>query len=143
MTTACELEPVLIDKDDERLCLMLRKQWGDWPAWYRGVWFGIEQEGQLLAVGNVRTSNVTDEACALLFSGIVREDARGRGLHRQLIRARLEWARDQGCVKAYVCTHRENDSCVKNLEREGFKADSYHPDVSMGGPYATYEKVLS
>lgn len=60
------------------------------------------------------------DQCAYLTRAGVTPSARGHGLQRRLIRARVRWAREQGARGVYTYTSREGIYSANNLIREGF-----------------------
>lgn len=58
---------------------------------------------------------------AYLGWAITREDQRGRGAQSALIRARLRWASDRGCLVAISETLAMLKTSLANLERAGFR----------------------
>lgn len=75
--------------------------------------------------------------CYLLRCGVL-ESARGRGLQRRFIQARLVWGLEQGADYAYTYTLVDRVHSGNNLARSGFRL--YRPDSLFVGDDVNYWK---
>lgn len=71
-------------------------------------------------VGSANINRFSDLAFGFLWAGGVVEDARGRGVYRALLAARLRWAAEQGL--SHVGLYARLDTSAPVVERVGFTA---------------------
>lgn len=84
--------------------------------------------------GGVR--KLTYENSAILTRAGVAEDVRGRGLHRVLIQARIDWAKSRQLDSIITYTSVDNHASSNNLIDLGFKLyNPAHPWVGEGFLY--------
>lgn len=91
----------------------------DSAAW----WVGVDEHGgaQCYAGARVWRAEYDGEQAAYLHRAGVSPDARGMGLQRRLVLARLRWARDQGLPEAWTYTSHDNFASINTLIRCGFR----------------------
>lgn len=100
----------------------------DEPEWDRCAWWAagdpvVGFAGARLVAGDKQT-------CFLERAG-VHPIAQGKGLQRRLIRARLTWAKRQGCSCAITYCTADNVWSANNLWASGFRM--YHPEWAWVG----------
>ncbi|MEK6648796.1 MAG: GNAT family N-acetyltransferase [Actinomycetota bacterium] len=96
-----------------------------------GIYVGLRIDGDLVAVG--RGANY--EKWTTLNRLFVREDYRGRGLGRELVRRILQEAHSQGATKALLQVDTKNVVAIKLYQRLGFT--EHHKYL-----YRTYQPKL-
>ena len=62
--------------------------------------------------------------------------ARGNGLQQRMIKARVQWARMQGCHTCITYTVYDNHASIGNLLKQGFRF--YHPVAPWAGKDVHY-----
>lgn len=89
-----------------------------WPGDDHEFWIAKDRHG---AVVGFASATLINARAAFLSRAAVARSARGQGLHRKLIEARLRWAWDQDCT--IIVTHVENHNyeSIINLQRAGFR----------------------
>lgn len=100
-------------------------------------WWLVWEAGEPVAFAGA-TYYAPDDCVYLCRAGVTHE-ARGQGLQRRLIRARLNWAKAQGARGCYTYTVVDNVWSANNLIAEGFV--SFRPAVEWGGANVNYWKV--
>ena len=75
---------------------------------------------------------LTEENAVFLVRAGILPSARGAGLQRGMIRARVQWARSLGCESVITYATFSNHASVVNLLRCGFQF--YTPEYDWGGP---------
>jgi GNAT superfamily N-acetyltransferase len=60
------------------------------------------------------------QICLLSRAGVMPQ-ARGRGIQKKLLKARIRWARDQGCDQVWTYTAHYNIASSNSLISSGFK----------------------
>jgi len=85
---------------------------------YKGQWWLAYEGGR--PVGFAGAQIWKPDNCLYLRRAGVLPEARGKGLQRRLIRARLAWGREQGARAAYTYTTSWNLASANNLIHEGF-----------------------
>lgn len=98
------------------------------------LWFVVNDEHNPVAyaAGNVYRP---DKALYLNRAGVLPE-ARGSGLQRRLVRARVAWAKGRGLRMVYTYTVPSNIHSINNLIACGFNA--FQPSVPWNGPGFCY-----
>jgi GNAT superfamily N-acetyltransferase len=83
-------------------------------------WVAIElaQRDEIVAFASARL--IEDGSAIFNSAGVLREH-RGHGLQRRLIRARVAWAKRQGCPHAVTYTATDNATSANSLIASGFK----------------------
>lgn len=100
----------------------------------RGVWWGAFDDDGLCAFAGAVTWRPDD--CLYLSRCGVLERARGQGLQRRLIRARLRHASAMGLTGAYTYTLNDNPTSANNLIACGFRL--WWPARPWGNKRAVY-----
>lgn len=88
-------------------------------------WIAKDHEGR--AVGFCSAIYRPDRQSVFLSRAAVMECAKGTGLQRRMIRARLRWARSIGAPRAHTYTTLKNYPSMLNLIKCGFRLD---PDTA-------------
>lgn len=88
---------------------------GDDIAWWL-AWDGAAAVG----FAGVRPSVHGDGNGAFMISAGVTPSHRGKGIQKQLIRARVRWARKRGIGWIWTYTHSGNNASMRSLIRCGF-----------------------
>jgi GNAT superfamily N-acetyltransferase len=81
-------------------------------------WVGVDAADEIVAFASARI--IDDGSCIFNSCGVLREH-RGQGLQRRLIRARVSWARRQGCPFAVTYTAADNAASANSLIACGFR----------------------
>lgn len=89
------------------------------PGLDRGAWWIAEIDGRV--VGYAGALVWEPDRCLYLTRAGVLPEARGRGLQRRLIRARVAHARRLGLTGAYTYTLNWNEKSANNLIACGFR----------------------
>jgi GNAT superfamily N-acetyltransferase len=117
MTPAPEgLVAIELDRSDQRLWDLLTSEWGRrfGPT---SAAVGLLAGKELIAAGCYARH---EPDATLLHSAVVRTDHRGRGLHRWLVRARLDRADAAGRPTCYACAHELNGAAIRGFLDNGF-----------------------
>jgi GNAT superfamily N-acetyltransferase len=124
----CRAEP---EELDEILALDLECVGGDWTPGEDAALFVVRDDAErVCAYASARPSVQYDRVVYLDRAGVA-PVARGRGLQRRLIRARLAWARAQGATHAVTYTLPFNVVSSNNLIKTGFRM--YDPKRPWAG----------
>lgn len=78
----------------------------------------------------------TDKATVFLSRAGLLYSARGKGLHRRMITARLRWAKKNGYKYCITYTTLDNFTSFHNLQKAGFYL--YYPDYRYAGKNCLY-----
>lgn len=121
----CELLAILFTQEadfqpDEKKQSAALKLILDHPE--TGRILALRESGKV--VGMVGLLFTVSTACggraALLEDMIVRPAQRGNGLGGKLLRAAVDLARQEGCLRITLLTDRANDSAIRFYQRHGF-----------------------
>lgn len=102
-------------------------------------WWTIEDKGEAIAFAGLRPCQEAHNAgLAYLIRAGVRRTHRGRGLQRQLIRARVRMARRHGLKEVVTYVMAYNMASANNLISCGFKLYRPAKPQDWGGKTALY-----
>lgn len=103
----------------------------------RGVRWWLAWDGDApVGFGGVKLLGGVDAGTAYLCLAGVVPEARGRGVQRELLKARLRWAKARGCTCAISFTHRLNLTSANNMIQAGMRL--YQPARPWAGRDAFY-----
>lgn len=126
----------ILEQDDPRVDELAREAFCYVET---GHWHAVEgEDGQLLAIACWRPVSRRQEG---LFSAYVRSSARGKGLHRALIRSRCRHAAETGHVRAFVSVRQANAPCLENFRRSGFGECGEQPLVTVAGCLTLFKRL--
>lgn len=92
----------------------------------KAIWWSAVDGNFLVGFAGLKVSEIWDRTVYLCLAGI-EPQARGNGLQKRLIRARLKWAIQHGMQWAYTDT-RQNPASANSLISCGFKMyEPLHP----------------
>lgn len=91
-------------------------------------WFAYNNEGKPKGFAGAKFWEPDNYVC-LCLAGVV-PDARGKGIQKKLIRARVNWARNIESKGVYTYTSRWNYASANNLMQCGFKL--FEPSYRWG-----------
>ena len=103
----------------------------------RTHWWVVGPATAPLAYASVRPSTRWADCVYFARAGVAPE-ARGLGLQRRLVRARLRWAARNAYMYAITDTLASNVQSANNLVREGFRVFWPHPANLWAGTGALY-----
>lgn len=101
-----------------------------------GIWWLAFDGDAPVGYAGLRPCLPPNAAIGYLCRGGVLERARGRGIHRALIRTRIGYARTHGLAALVTDTHPDNPPSANNLADEGFRL--YRPECLWAGSRALY-----
>lgn len=90
-----------------------------WPGDDHEHWFARDEDGKV--VGFASAKFIPDTKTVFLSRAAVIRSARGAGLHKRLIRVRLQWAAAQGCDLTISYISMRNYKSMLNLVACGFR----------------------
>lgn len=98
---------------------------------------GLYVDGELVGAGRITFDS--DLKVAGLIQGFVKEKHRGNGYQKELIKARVDRAKELGYNKVVVCVRKENAPSSRSIEKCGFNKIEHHPLVThYGDLFQTY-----
>jgi RimJ/RimL family protein N-acetyltransferase len=93
--------------------------------------FGVYDGADIIGMGGLHPEKYTQRA-ARLGGGYIKQPYRGRGLGRQLLQIRIDWARASGLYDAIYVSHRQgNVASQAMINKAGF---SHHKAQSIAWP---------
>lgn len=137
MTLLARAQPEELDEvlELDRACLAECAHDGWKPADDGVIYVAHDLDGRVCAFGSAKPSSQDPYAVYLDRAGVA-PFARGRGLHRQMVQARLRWARARGAMSAVTDTLPTNVESANNLIRCGFRL--FRPAVLYAGEHWCY-----
>jgi GNAT superfamily N-acetyltransferase len=100
------------------------------------VWWAVWSGGEAVGFAGAKPDG---KDAQLTRAGLL-PSARGAGLQRRLIQARLKWARERGARNALTYTSALNVASMRQLVREGFVPYASEPDEQ--GTWISFGKSL-
>lgn len=89
------------------------------------TWGVLDEAGELVGFA---TASACEDGSVMLSSAVVCQRARGLGLQRRLIRARVRWARKLGATRVWTYTSFDNVVSAANLNACGLHYRGMSPD---------------
>lgn len=106
------------------------------PAWEREtMWVCHASDGTPVAYCSARVLTNELDTVFLSSAGVL-PCANGQRLQQRMIKARVQWARAQGCTQVITYTMYDNWPSITNLLKQGFRF--YEPGYKWGGKEAHY-----
>lgn len=102
-------------------------------------WAVLDDQGKMVGFGGLKQSNVWSDTVFFHCSGVT-PAARGQGLQKKLIKARLSWAKRNGYNWATTYTVVSNPASSASLISCGFKP--YWPKNPWAGNVCYWRKKL-
>jgi len=110
--------------------------WDHAPIWSKQtMWVCHARDGTPVAYCSARILPYELQTAYLSSAGVL-PCARGNKLQQRMIKARVQWARVQGCENVITYTMYDNYPSIMNLLKQGFKF--YDPHYKWAGKHVHY-----
>lgn len=100
--------------------------------------FGVFDGDEIVGMTGIAIDN-DDPMCAFLWGSWLEPEVRGRGLSREMYRARIDWARVKGLARVVVSHRRSNLPSMRANQQFGFRTTHR---VQRSWPDGTVEDEL-